>query len=48
MTNTLTFNQPIRRVFTAVKHVMQSTSEFHRVECDEQAFVITASYLEGL
>jgi len=44
MTNTLTFNQSIRRVYTAVKHVMQSTSEFRRVECDEQSFVITASH----
>ena len=44
MTNTLTFAQPARRVYTAVKHVLQTTDEFKRVECDEEHFVLTASH----
>ena len=44
MTNSLTFNQPARRVFTAVKHVLQTTDEFNRVEYDEDNFVLTASH----
>lgn len=44
MTTTLIFQQPARRVFTAVKHVLQTTSEFKRVECDEGHFVLTASH----
>ena len=44
MTNTLTFNQPARRVFTAVKHVLQTTDEFKHVEYDEDIFVLTASH----
>jgi len=44
VTNTLTFTQPARRVYTAVKHVMQTTDEFRRVDCDDQTFVITASH----
>ena len=44
MTNTITFNQPARRVFTAVKHVLQTTDEFKRVEYDEDNFVLTASH----
>lgn len=34
--HTLTFSHPARRVYTAVKHVMQTTDEFRRVECDER------------
>lgn len=44
MTSTLTFSQPARRVYTCVKHVMQTTDEFRRVECDEEHFVLTASH----
>ena len=44
MTNTLTFEQPARRVFTAVKHVLQTTEEFKRVKYDEDNFVLTASH----
>lgn len=44
MTTTLTFQQPARRVYTAVKHVLQTTKEFNRVQCDEDNFVLTASH----
>ena len=44
MNNTITFEQPARRVFTAVKHVLQTTDEFKRVEYDERNFVLTASH----
>ena len=44
MTTTLSFQQPARRVYTAVKHVLQTTSGFKRVECDEDNFVLTASH----
>lgn len=44
MTITLSFQQPARWVYTAVKHVLQTTSEFKRVECDEGHFVLTASH----
>ena len=44
MTNTITFEQPARRVFAAVKHVLQTTEEFKRVGYDEDNFVLTASH----
>lgn len=44
MTSTLTFSQPARRVYTCMKHVLQTTDEFRRVECDERHFVLTASH----
>ena len=44
MTNTIGFDQPARRVYTAVKHVSQTTKEFNRVQCDEDNFVLTASH----
>lgn len=44
MTSTLTFSQPARRVYTCVKHVLQTADDFKRVNCDEEHFVLTASH----
>ena len=41
---TLTFQQPARRVYTAVKHVFQTSKQFDHVECDDEHFAITASH----
>lgn len=43
-TQTLTFPQPARRVYTAVKHVVQTAGEFRHVECDDRNFRIVASH----
>lgn len=41
---TLTFPQPARRVYTAVKHAVQTAGEFRHVECDDRNFRIVASH----
>ena len=43
-TQTLIFSQPARRVYTAVKHVVQTAGEFRHVECDDRNFRIVASH----
>ena len=40
----LHFPQPARRVYTAVKHVIQNTPEMKRVKCDDERFILTASH----
>lgn len=42
--NTIEFEQNARRVYTAVKHTFQTCGEFHRVQCDDVNFVITAKH----
>ena len=40
----LHFSQPARRVYTAVKHVIQNTPGMKRVRYDDERFVVTASH----
>lgn len=42
--NTIEFEQNARWVYTAVKHTFQTCGEFHRVQCDDVNFVITAKH----
>ena len=37
-------SQPARRVYTAVKHVIQNTPGMKRVKCDDERFIVTASH----
>lgn len=43
-TKTLHFAQPARRVYAAVKHVVQNTPGMKRVKCDDQRFIVSASH----
>jgi len=43
-TNSLHFTQPARRVYAAVKHVVQNTPGMKRVKCDDQRFIVSASH----
>lgn len=44
MKEDLHFPQPARRVYTAVKHVIQNTPGMKRVKCDDERFIVTASH----
>lgn len=44
LSHTLTFSHPARRVYTAVKHAVQTAGEFRHVECDDRNFRIVASH----
>ena len=41
---TLHFTQPARRVYAAVKHVVQNTPRMKRVKCDDDRFIVSASH----
>lgn len=41
---TLHFTQPARRVYSAVKHVVQNTPGMKRIKCDDQRFIVSASH----
>lgn len=43
-TQSIRFTQPARRVYTAVKHVIQNTPGMKRVKCDDDRFIVTASH----
>ena len=43
-TKSLHFTQPARRVFAAVKHVVQNTPGMKQVKCDDQRFIVSASH----
>lgn len=40
----LRFSQPARRVYAAVKHVIQNAPGMKHVKCDDEHFVVTASH----
>ena len=42
--NSLHFLQPARRVYAAVKYVIQNASGMTRVKCDDERFIVTASH----
>ena len=43
-TSTLNFTQPVRRVYTATKKVIQQCGQFKRIECNDKTFTITAKH----